>query len=138
MLIKKIALIALAVAACLLVAAVASGDVYDDLVSYDWGDGRAVPFAIENDIRDAADAAALRAVEARLLKALANPRATQASKQLVCRLLRKAGSSACVPELAKLLTDEKLSHTSASDTTRACCHRSPARTAGAKLASQRG
>ena len=100
----------LAVAASLLVAAVASGDVYDDLVSYDWGDGRAVPAAIETDIREAADADALRAVEARLLKALANPRATHACKQLVCRLLRKAGSSACVPGLAKLLTDEKLSH----------------------------
>ncbi len=99
----------LTVAASLL-AAVAAGDVYDDLVTYDWGDGRAVPFAIENDVRDAADADALRAVEAKLLKALANPKATQASKQLVCRLLRKAGSPACVPELAKLLTDEKLSH----------------------------
>ena len=99
----------LAVAASLL-AAVAAGDVYDDLATYDWADGRAVPFALENDIRDATDAAALRAVEAKLLKVLANPKATQASKQLICRLLRKAGSADCVPVVAALLTDEKLSH----------------------------
>ena len=91
-------------------AAPAGADVYDDLVKYEWAQGRTVPAGIEAEVRQADTPAARRAVEAGLLKALADPQATYECKQLVCRMLARAGSSACVPAVAKLLGDPKLSH----------------------------
>ncbi|MFO8014811.1 MAG: HEAT repeat domain-containing protein, partial [Phycisphaerae bacterium] len=100
---------ALAVAAVLLPGP-ARADVYDDLVTVDWAGIRPIQAAIETDIREAKTAEARRAVEDRLIRALKHPRATYECKQAVCRLLRRVGTEKCVPALAKLLTDEKLSH----------------------------
>lgn len=101
----------LAVAAlALLAGAVARADVYDDVVKYEWAQPRTPLATIEQEIRDAATPAARAAIETRLLKALADPGATYECKQFVCRMLRRTGSPACVPALAKLLADEKLSH----------------------------
>ena len=93
-----------------LLAGAASGDVYDDIVAYDWTQSRAPLAAIEGAIREAATPAARQAIETKLLKALANPKATRGCKQFVCRMLRRTGSAACVPALARLLPDPELSH----------------------------
>jgi len=97
-------------AALFVLTGAAFGDPYEDLVKYDWSESRAPLAAIEVEIRQAATPAARRAVEARLLEALDHPEATPQCKQFVCRMLRRAGSSACVPAMAKLLPDAKLSH----------------------------
>ena len=100
---------ALAVAA-VLAAGPARADVYDDLVTLEWATIRPVQAAIETDIREAETAEARRAVEDKLIRALKHPRATYVCKQTVCRLLRRVGTEKCVPALAKLLTDDRLSH----------------------------
>ncbi|MFW6162040.1 MAG: HEAT repeat domain-containing protein [Planctomycetota bacterium] len=102
--------IVLPLAALALLGTVALGDAYDDLVEYDWAQGRGPLAPVEQDIRDATTPEARKAVEAKLLEALAHPQATYACKQFVCRMLRRVGSSASVDPLAALLTDEKLSH----------------------------
>ncbi len=89
---------------------IAMGDVYDDLVTYDWNESRAPLAAIEQNIRQATTSETREAIEAKLLEALAAPDATYACKQFVCRMLRRIGSDACIPALAKLLPDPKLSH----------------------------
>jgi len=89
---------------------IAMGDVYDDLVTYDWNKSRTTLSAIEQNIRQAATPDARKAIETKLLKALAAPNATYACKQFVCRMLRRIGSDQCIPALAKLLPDPKLSH----------------------------
>ncbi|MFP4058601.1 MAG: HEAT repeat domain-containing protein [Candidatus Brocadiia bacterium] len=99
-----------AAAALCLAADAARADAYDDLVHYDWAQGRRVVAAIEADIREATTPEARRAIEARLLRALQHPEAGYACKQFVCRMLRRCGSEACVPAMAKLLGDPKLSH----------------------------
>ena len=86
------------------------GDAYGDIVQYDWSQSRLPLATIEQEIRDAATPQARLAIEAKLLKALVHPQATYGCKQFVCRMLRRAGSPACVPALAKLLADPKLSH----------------------------
>ncbi len=88
----------------------ARADVYDDLVTVDWAGIRPIQAAIETDIRQAKTAEARRAVEDKLIRALKHPRATYECKQAVCRLLRRVGTEKCVPTVAKLLTDDRLSH----------------------------
>ena len=100
----------LAATILLLSAGAALGDVYSDLVTYDWDQSRAPLASIEADIRQAATPAARKAIEAKLLKALADAKATFPCKQFVCRMLRRTGSAASVEPLAKLLPDAKLSH----------------------------
>ncbi|MBL7140230.1 MAG: HEAT repeat domain-containing protein [Planctomycetes bacterium] len=86
-------------------------DPYTYLVTYELAKGmsRAPLTAIEDAVRDADDPGR-RAVEAKLLAAMADPKATYGCKQFVCRMLRRCGSEACVPALAALLTDKDLSH----------------------------
>ena len=55
------------------------------------------------------DAAAQKALEMRLAAALKSD-VPQAAKDFLCRKLSLIGSAACVPTVAGLLTDEKLSH----------------------------
>ncbi|MBL7223072.1 MAG: hypothetical protein ISS72_04395, partial [Candidatus Brocadiae bacterium] len=103
-------LLALAALALCVAGGAAMGDEYDDLVKYDWSQGRATLAAIEAQIRDAATPAARQAIEARLIKVLAHPAATGPCKQFVCRMLRRVGSPACVPAVKPLLADAKLAH----------------------------
>jgi len=100
----------LAAAAVLSASGVAVGSAYDDIVTHEWQRGRRPLAAIEEEIRRATTPSAQRAVEVNLLRALVNPRATYECKQFVCRMLRRMGSRASVPALARLLFDEKLSH----------------------------
>ncbi len=105
------------VSAMLMVAAVMSafagaalGDAYKDLVGYDWDQSRAPLSTIESEIRAAATPAQRKAIETKLLGVLADPKATPVCKQFVCRALRRVGSAACVPAMAKLLAEKDLSH----------------------------
>jgi len=84
-------------------------DPYSQLPAYDFNQPRAPLAAIEEEAR-AADAAKRAVIEQKLLATLAHPQATFAAKQFVCRVLREIGSEACIPPVAALLTDEKLSH----------------------------
>ncbi|MHC4200570.1 MAG: HEAT repeat domain-containing protein, partial [Planctomycetota bacterium] len=111
----------------------ALGQAYDEIVSYDWNKSRAPLAAVEAEIRTADTAAARRAIEDRLLGTLAVPGATHGCKQFVCRMLRRVGTEASVPALAKLLTDEKLSHMA-----RFALERNPSREAGDALRSAMG
>ncbi|MBI5397416.1 MAG: hypothetical protein HZA91_19130, partial [Verrucomicrobia bacterium] len=109
---KRIFLLTPAVAFSLLAASplrAQQADPYAQLPAYDFNQPRATLAAIEDEAR-AADAAKRAVIEKKLLAALANPQATYAAKQFVCRMLREIGSDACVAPAAALLTDEKLSH----------------------------
>jgi HEAT repeat protein len=97
-------------ATAVLAAGPVRADVYDDLVTLEWATIRPVQAAIETDIREAETAEARRAVEDKLIRALKHPRATYVCKQTVCRLLRRVGTEKCVPPVAALLTDDRLSH----------------------------
>ena len=120
---------------CALVAALALwtsqsalGRAYDEIVSYDWNKSRAPLAAVEEEIRRCDTATARRAIEDKLLGTLAAPGATYECKQFVCRMLRRIGTEASVPALAKLLPDEKLSHMA-----RFALGRNPSREAGDAL-----
>jgi len=125
---------------CALVAALALwtghsalGQAYDEIVGYDWNKSRAPLAAVEAEIRTADSAAARRAIEDKLLGTLAAPGATYHCKQFVCRMLRRVGTEASVPALAKLLPDEKLSHMA-----RFALERNSSREAGDALRSAMG
>lgn len=87
----------------------AADDPYTQMLTYDFGQSRAALSAIEAEIRKTSPADH-KAIEAKLIKAIESPKATFACKQFVCRMLRRIGTAGSVPALAKLLTDEKLSH----------------------------
>ena len=87
----------------------AAEDNYVKLLTYDFGQSRAALSAIEQEIREA-DAAGRKAIEGKLLAVLKSPKAKFAPKQFACRMLRRVGTCKSTPVLAKLLTDEKLSH----------------------------
>jgi len=97
----------LTLAAVMLVAGPLSAADHTKIVGYKFGESRAALAAIEEEIRTAKD---VKAIEAELLKALNSPKATFECKQFVCRMLRRIGTEASVPSLAKLLTDAKLSN----------------------------
>ncbi len=86
-----------------------AADPYAQMLTYDFGQSRAALSAIEAEIRKSSPADH-KAIEAKLIKALESPKATFACRQFICRMLRRIGTAASVPAVAKLLTDEKLSH----------------------------
>ncbi len=51
-----------------------------------------------------------RAIERLLLEVLTDPNSTRAGKQVVCRMLRRAGSTQAVPVLKQSLADPELCH----------------------------
>jgi HEAT repeat protein len=82
----------------------------DGLKTYEWGSDRAALAPIDAAVAGShGDAAAQKALEAKL-SALLSTDAPQAAKDFVCRQLSLIGTAACVPAVAPLLTDEKLSH----------------------------
>jgi HEAT repeat protein len=110
-------LLAAAVVAALSVRAVCAAgaapepaaDHYATVAAYEFGQSRQALTAIEAEVRRATPEQR-KAIEARLVKVLRMPKATFAGKQFCCRMLRRIGSDACVPALAALLPDGKLSH----------------------------
>jgi hypothetical protein len=80
------------------------------LNSYDWGSDRAALQPIDDAVAAShGDAAARKNLEERLAGVLGAD-VPQAAKDYVCRQLSLIGTAACVPAVAPLLTDEKLSH----------------------------
>jgi len=82
---------------------------YAAMASYAAGETRVAFTNCEEQMRGAAPEK-LAEIEAGLLKVLQDTKATFDARQYVCRLLRRCGTDACVPALAKLLSDEKLAH----------------------------
>ena len=80
-----------------------------DIANYDFGDSRKDLVAIEEEVRGAS-AERLKEIEAGLLQVLETPGATYASKQFVCRLLRRMGAEQSVGVLGRLLRDVEMSH----------------------------
>ena len=87
----------------------AFGDSYQELAKYKHGDSRAALVAIEAEMRSA-PVTGYAAIEEKLLAVLRMTEATLDAKTFVCRCLRQIGSAKCVPAVAPLLADEKLSH----------------------------
>jgi HEAT repeat protein len=80
------------------------------LKSYDWGADRSVLAPIDQAVPSShQDAAARKALETRLAAVLKTD-ASSAAKDYVFRQLSLMGSADCVPTVAALLGDEKLSH----------------------------
>ncbi|MCX7006323.1 MAG: HEAT repeat domain-containing protein [Kiritimatiellaeota bacterium] len=82
---------------------------WQDVLKYDFGTCDAALTNIENQVL-LATPAQRPALEEKLLGVLASSDATFPAKQYACRMLKIVGSEKSVPALAKLLTDEKLSH----------------------------
>jgi len=84
-------------------------DPYGAITAYRFGQSRKELADLEQRLRGASPARR-KAAEAKLIAVLEDPKATRDGRQFVCRVLRRIGSAASVPALAKLLDDEKLSH----------------------------
>lgn len=83
---------------------------FDALKTYDWGNDRAALKPIDDAVvASHGDAAAQKKLETKLAAVLSTD-APQAAKDYVCRQLSLIGTASCVPAVAPLLTDEKLSH----------------------------
>ena len=83
---------------------------FEALKTYDWGQDRGALKPIDDAIAASnKDPAAQKALEKRLAAPLATD-VSGATKDFVCRQLSLIGSAQCVPAVAPLLTDEKLSH----------------------------
>jgi hypothetical protein len=83
---------------------------FDALKTYDWGTDRNTLKPIDDAVvASHGDAAAQKALEMRLAAVLKS-NVSRASKDYVCRKLSLIGSAACVPTVAELLPDPKLSH----------------------------
>lgn len=81
----------------------------DPIKSYDFGDSRAALTTLSDEIRKAyGNADKLEEIEKALLGVLKSD-AKYAGKQYVCRELSIIGTERSVPDLASMLTDEKLS-----------------------------
>jgi len=83
---------------------------FSQLAGYDFDKDRKPLVAIEDQARMATTAVQRAAIETKLLPVLSATNSTVAAKQFVCRMLRLIGSDACITPVAKLLTNEKLSH----------------------------
>ena len=78
-----------------------------NLTAYTWGASRAAFVALEEQARDATK---VKDVEATMIGLLGDKSSTPEAKEYACRILRLAGSEACVKTVVPLLTDPKLSH----------------------------
>jgi HEAT repeat protein len=85
-------------------------DAYAELGKVDAGTSQAAIYAIQNEIIKAGPEQ-LKAIESKLLAVLQKSETPQFAKEFICKTMRQVGSDKCVPVLAALLTDEKLSHT---------------------------
>ncbi len=116
----------------LALAAVAGGALTNELArlrTYDFNGPEEDLVAVADAIQAArADKTALATLEAQLLPLLADPQATFACKQFICRQLMPCASAQAVPTLAALLPDEKVG-----DMARYALGRCPAPAAGAAL-----
>lgn len=81
-----------------------------DVVTFEYGKDTGPLVQVERMVVESATDAKLREVaEMRIIRTLGAD-STRDAKSFLCRQLRTIGSARCVPELAKLLTDQELSH----------------------------
>jgi len=92
-----------------LLAVAIAADPYAELGKVNFDTSYGAIYAIQNEIIKASPDQ-LKAVEAKLLVVLQKHDTAQWAKEFICKTLRQIGSEKCVPALAVLLTDEKLSH----------------------------
>lgn len=90
-------------------AARAADDPWQKVLKRDFGTEEEAMKAIREQV-EAAPPEKCAALEAKVLAIVNSSEATVPAKQFACRMLRYVGSSKCVPAMAGLLTDEKLSH----------------------------
>ena len=83
---------------------------FDALKTFDWGQDRSALVPIDAAVAASKDDAAARKDLETRLAALLKTDAPHAAKDVACRQLSLVGSAACVPAVAPLLADEKLSH----------------------------
>jgi len=102
-------MIVMAFAGSFSVAAEQSADVWASIIKYEFGQSRTNLYAIEEEIRASAPKT-YGQYEDKLLALLNASGATYEAKDFACRMLRIVGSEKCVPVLAELLADEKMSH----------------------------
>ena len=102
-------LLAGVVAALVGVASVVAEDDYSQIANYDFGQEGELLASMEKKILEA-KGRDLCGIESGLLSVLETKDGTFAGKQFACRMLRAIGTEKSLPVLAKLLTDEKLSH----------------------------
>jgi len=101
-------LITVIIFSCITTAYGLADDIYDKLLSFDYGQSREAFWTIENRIREAANDQQRLEIEKALLTALQAPQATVAARQSICQLLIDVASCASVTPLSPLLADEKL------------------------------
>ncbi len=82
---------------------------YADLGKVDFDTSHAAIYVIQNEIIKASPDQ-LEAIETKLLAVLKKGETPLFAKEFICKTLRQIGSGKCVPALAALLTDEKLSY----------------------------
>jgi len=87
----------------------AGDEAYQALLKREFGTAIKEMEAIEKEIQGAKPAD-YPEIEKRLLTVVESSEATMPGKQFACQMLRIVGSSKCVPAMAKLLADDKLSH----------------------------
>ena len=87
----------------------AGGDPYQAIVTREFGTAVEELATVDKEVSKSAPEQ-FPQIEAKLIAVLDAPNATMPGKQFACQMLRIVGSAKCVPAVAKLLTDEKLSH----------------------------
>ena len=88
-----------------------AANVWEYLPKYDFGASRRPLESIDETIRNARPGdEARKSLESHLIAVLSDASATVAAKDFACSRLSIVGTAASVPALAKLLSDEKLSH----------------------------
>jgi HEAT repeat protein len=104
-----------AVASMLAITATAVADealdgAFAALAEYDWGADRGALKPIDDAVADANDDADAQKMLETKLVAVVQGDGSRAAKDYACRKLSLIGTAECVPALAELLPDEKLSH----------------------------
>ena len=93
-----------------LAAQIACADVWDDLAKYEMGDNQNPPPVEIEKLVVETPADQMGPVEARLIAVVESQEATPEARWFACRMLQRVGTEKCVPVLAKLLCDERMSH----------------------------
>lgn len=88
---------------------VALDKTYTALISYDYAASRKPLSTIEQEVRSAKPDQ-YAAIEAKLLTAFNDAKATPAARQFILRTLARVGSAASVSSIAPYLTNDQLSH----------------------------
>jgi len=83
-------------------------DPWKEALKMEWGGDRTAATALQTLIMDA-DPAQYPALEKKLLGMLEDTHCTALGLDFACRMLRLVGTAASVPQLSKLLVDEKAS-----------------------------